>query len=190
LSAGAGIRCTIASISSGHANARLGRNLENLLALDADQIDNLLRHPLDIRRRQVDFIDHRNDLQPRFDCQVQVGDGLRLDALRGIDHQQRALAGGQRPGDLVAEVHVAGRIDKIERVLLAIVSPVEHLHGMALDGDATFALEIHAIEHLRGGHLVMGKGFGRFEKPVGKCRFTVVDMGDNAEIPDQADICS
>jgi hypothetical protein len=31
-----------------------------------------------------------------LDRLVDVGEGLRLDALRGVDDQQRAFAGGQR----------------------------------------------------------------------------------------------
>ena len=59
--------------------------------------------------------------QPLSDGQVGVGHGLGLDALGGIDDQERPLAGGQGPGDLVVEVHVAGRVDEVEHVRLAVV---------------------------------------------------------------------
>ena len=39
--------------------------------------------------------------------QVDVGQRLRLDALRRVDDQQRALAGAERARHLVAEVDVA-----------------------------------------------------------------------------------
>jgi hypothetical protein len=55
------------------------------------------------------------------DGEVGVGEGLRLDALRGVDDQQRALAGGERARDLVAEVDVAGGVDEVELVGLAVV---------------------------------------------------------------------
>ena len=45
--------------------------------------------------------------------QVQVGQRLGLDALRRVDQQHRALAGGQRPGHLVGEVDVAGGVDQV-----------------------------------------------------------------------------
>ena len=51
---------------------------------------------------------------------VDVGERLRLDALAGVDHQQRALAGGERAVDLVGEVDVAGRVDQVEDVVLAV----------------------------------------------------------------------
>ena len=45
--------------------------------------------------------------RPGVDSEVGVGHRLRLDALRGVHHQQRAFARGQRARDLVGEVHVA-----------------------------------------------------------------------------------
>ena len=50
---------------------------------------------------------HRDQLEPGVDGQVGVGDGLGLDALGGVDDQQRALARGERARDLVGEVDVA-----------------------------------------------------------------------------------
>ena len=43
---------------------------------------------------QVDLVDHRHDLMVMLDALIDVGEGLRLDPLRRIDHQQRALARG------------------------------------------------------------------------------------------------
>ena len=57
--------------------------------------------------RQVDLVDDRHDFEALLDRGVAVGDALRLDALGGIDHQQRAIAGGERARDFVGEVHVA-----------------------------------------------------------------------------------
>ena len=64
---------------------------------------------------QVDLIDDRQDLQTVIHRQIAVGKGLRLDALRGIDDEDRALTGGKRPADFIVEVHVTGGIDQIER---------------------------------------------------------------------------
>ena len=44
-----------------------------------------------------------------------------LDTLRCIHQQQRALAGGQRAADLVAEVNVPWRVDQVEQVVRAVV---------------------------------------------------------------------
>ena len=64
-----------------------------------------------------------DDLEVVLDGQVDVGQRLGLDALGGVDHQQRAFAGGQRARDLVGEVDVAGRVDQVELVHLAVWPP-------------------------------------------------------------------
>ena len=48
--------------------------------------------------RQVDLVQHRHDLVVVVDGLVDVGQGLGLDALAGVHHQDRALAGGQASG--------------------------------------------------------------------------------------------
>ena len=80
-----------------------------------------------------------------FNGHIYVGQRLRLDSLRGIHHQNRALAGGQRTGDLVGEVHVAGRIDQVQDVLPAVLCTVGHANGLGLDGDAALALQLHGV---------------------------------------------
>ena len=57
--------------------------------------------------------------------EVGIGQRLRFDALAGVDHQQRALAGLQAARDLVGEIDVAGRIDQIELIGLAVVGLVD-----------------------------------------------------------------
>ena len=43
-----------------------------------------------LRRRQVDLVEHRDDVQVVLEREVEVGERLRLDALRGVDQQHRA----------------------------------------------------------------------------------------------------
>jgi multidrug efflux pump subunit AcrA (membrane-fusion protein) len=74
---------------------------------------------------------------------IDVGQRLGLDALRGVDHQQRAFAGGQRAADLIGEVDVAGRVHQVEDIGLAVLGLVVEAHGLRLDGDAALALDIH-----------------------------------------------
>ena len=52
--------------------------------------------------------------------QVGVGDGLGLHALEGIDEQDDALAGGEAARDFVVEIDVAGRVDQVQFVVLAV----------------------------------------------------------------------
>ncbi len=41
-----------------------------------------------------------------------------------------------------------GGVDEVEGVFLA-VEMIVHLYGVAFDCDATLALEVHVVEHLR-----------------------------------------
>ena len=79
---------------------------------------------------------------------IDVGQGLGLDALAGVHHQDRALAGGQRAADLIGEVDVAGRVHQVQHIVLAVVGAVVEPHGLGLDGDAALALDVHGVEHL------------------------------------------
>ena len=55
---------------------------------------------------------------------------------------------------------------------------------MGLDGDAALPFQIHGIEHLLH-HFALGQRAGGFEQTVGKRAFTVVDMRNDREIPDE-----
>ena len=85
-------------------------------AVEADDLFDLAPRLFGLRARQIDLVDDGDDLEVVLDGEVGVGERLRLDALRGIDEQQRALAGGERPRHLVAEVDVARRVDQVEHV--------------------------------------------------------------------------
>ena len=52
--------------------------------------------------------------EPGVAGQVEVRQGLRLDALGRVHQQDGSLAGGQAPGDLVGEVHVPRRVDQVQ----------------------------------------------------------------------------
>lgn len=69
-------------------------------------------------------------------------------------------------------------VDKIKDVLLSPMR-ILHLYGMALDGDTSFALQIHVVKHLIFRNLNCGR---LLQKAVGKSRLSVVDMRNNAEI--------
>ncbi len=163
------------------ALAGLGADQQRIVGLDADDVLDLVHHPLRVGARQVDLVEHRQHLEPLVDGRVAVGDALRLDALGGIDHQQRALAGRQRAGHLVGEVHVPRRIDEIQLVLPSVARAVVEAHALGLDGDAALALQIHRIEHLVG-HLAIAQPAANLDETVGERRLAVIDVGDDGEI--------
>ena len=165
------------------AQAGLGRALHGVGGVDADDVLDLLAHPVRLGGRQVDLVQHRHDLVVVVDGLVDVGQGLGLDALAGVHHQDRALAGGQRAADLIGEVDVAGRVHQVEDIVLAVVGPVVEPHGLGLDGDAALALELHGVEHLLL-HLARGQAAGLLDQAVGEGRLAVVDVGDDGEVAD------
>jgi len=122
-----------------------------------------------------------------IDRLIDIGEGLRLDALAGIDHQQRALASSERAAHLVSEIDMAGRVHEVEHVALAVLGLVGEPHGLRLDGDPALALDIHAVEHLRA-HLARFESAAKLNQPVGKRRFAVVDMRDDGEVSDMPKI--
>ena len=152
---------------AGHAHGVVGRDGEFVLNLDLD----LLR----MRGRQVDLVDGGHDVQVGVHGEAGVGDRLGLDALCGVDHQDGALACGERTRDLVGEVDVTGRVDEVELVRLAVVGVVHDAHGVRFDRDAALALDIHGIEELRL-HVALLHRTGELEDAIGDRRFAVVDV--------------
>ena len=73
---------------------------------------------------------------------------MRLDALSSVDHEDRALACSKRSRHLVREVDVAGGVDEVQLVALAVARAVGHADGLQLDRDPALALQIHAVEDL------------------------------------------
>ena len=152
-------------------------------AVEADDVFDLAAGFLGLRAGQVDLVDDRDDLEVAVDGEVHVGQRLRFHALARIDQQQRAFARGQRPGDLVREVHVARRVDQVQDVLLPVVGRVVQADRVGLDGDAALALEVHGVQDL-GLHLAGLERPGVFEEAVGQRGLAVVDVRDDREIPD------
>ncbi len=71
---------------------------------------------------QVDLVDDRDDDEVGLQREVEVGERLRLDALRRVHHQDRPLARGEAARDLIGEVDVPGSVDEVQLVCLAIVA--------------------------------------------------------------------
>ncbi len=168
----------------GHALTRLGADPPDAVRGLAEQLRDLLGHPLGLRAGQVDLVQARDQLEPGLDSQVRVGDRLRLDPLRGVHDQQRALARGQAAGHLVGEVDVTGRVDQVQLIRLPVVRGlVEHSHRLRLDRDPALALEVHRVEQLRA-HRPRIDRVRELEDPVGQRRLAMVDVGDDREVAD------
>ena len=104
---GAGTRSIDRVEELGDALAGLGRDPQDGVGVDAEHALDLRGVALGVGRGQVDLVERGDDLEVVLDRLVAVGERLGLDALARVDEQDRALAGRERPRDLVAEVDVA-----------------------------------------------------------------------------------
>ena len=140
--------------------------------------------------RQVNFAKGhgtKNDFVIVLDGLVDVGEGLGLDPLRGVDDEQRALARGEAAGDLVGEVDVAGGVHQVELIGLAVLGGVVEAHGLRLNGDAALFLNVHVIKDLLG-HLTRGEASGELDQPVSEGRLAMVDMRDDGKVADFGEV--
>ena len=168
------------------ADTLLGAGKDRIVSIDADDVLDLLHHPLGFSRRQIDLVEHREYLQVVLKGQINVRQRLSLDPLRRIDDQQASFTGGQRPGDLVGKIDMTRCVDQIQDVFLAVEGPVIEPDGLGLDGDAPLPLQVHFVQELVL-LFAIGKGTGELQQPVGQGRFPVIDMCNNGEISDISD---
>ncbi len=178
---GGGITRTSSSSSSSMPIPLLALTRQACDGIDADDVLDLPGHALGLGLRQVHLVEDRQHFQPLLDGGVAVGDRLRLHALPGIDHQQRALAGRQRARDLVGEVHVPRCVDEVELVGLAVARLVVQRDALRLDGDAALALDVHRVEHLLL-HLAPAQPAADLDETVRERRFAVIDVRDDGKI--------
>ena len=75
---------------------------------------------IDVRPQHGVVVVHAVGGEVGVDRRVGVRNGLRLNALRGIDKEDRPLAGGEAARDLVMEIDVAGGVDQVQLVGLAV----------------------------------------------------------------------
>ena len=157
--------------------------LEHLGTPHARLRAHLAAHLLHVGAGEVHLVEDGHDLEVRVHREVGVRHGLRLHALRGVHHEERALAGAHRTAHLVGEVHVAGRVEEVEEVGLTILGVVLHRHRMALDRDAALALEVHGVEGLLL-QLARADGVRELEDAVRQRGLAMVHMRDDAEVAD------
>ena len=79
---------------------------------------------------------------------------------------------------------MSGGVDEVERVDLAVGGREPKAHGLRLDGDSTFTLEVHVVEEL-GPHVAVCNPPGVLDDAVRQRRLSVVDVRDNGEVTDQ-----
>ena len=98
------------------ALACLAAGADDVVAVAAEQVHDLVLHLVGLGTLQVALVDDGDNLQVVVDGHVEVGNGLCLDALAGVDDEQCALAGGDGAGNLVGEVDVSRSVDEVESI--------------------------------------------------------------------------
>ena len=73
---------------------------------------------------------------------------MSLNSLRCINDEQSAVACIKRTGYFVVNVDVTGRVDEVENIGLSVRSIIVKLDCASLNGDSSFPLKVHIIEHL------------------------------------------
>ena len=87
------------------------------LGLEGQGVFDLLLGGLDLGAGQINLVDDRDDGQLVVHGQLGVGERLGFDALRGVNHQQRAFTRREAARDLVGEIDVPRRVDEVQLVL-------------------------------------------------------------------------
>ena len=105
--------------------------------------------------------------------------GLGLDAGYRVEQRDRAVQDAQASLDLDGEVHVAGRVDDVD----AVVLPLARRRGRG-DGDPALLLLLHPV-HDRGAlvdlaHLVGAAGV--VEDALGRRRLAGIDVRHDADV--------
>ena len=149
---GPGIR--VSTIASGDVPTPLpglGRDPQRVVACP-QSVHDLARRRLRLGARQVDLVDDGDQLEapPRSPRRCWRPSAPRRPAPRR--RPAAPLARGEAARHLVREVDVAGGVDQVQVVGLAVRGRVGDPHGLSLDRDPALALEVHRVEHL-GPHL-------------------------------------
>ena len=165
-----------------NAGAVFGGNQQSGFTGQTERVFKLLAAFVNHGVGQVDFIDNRNDFQAGIDGEVGVGDGLGFDTLRGIHQQDSAFTGVETARDFIVEIHMAGGVNQVQDIVLAVLRFIRHADGLGFDGDAALTLQVHAVQHL--GIFGGVNHPGHFQHAVGEGGFAVVDMGDDAKVSD------
>ena len=111
-------------------------------------------------------------------CQVHIGQSLGLHALGGINDKDGPFTGRKTAGYFVIEVHMAWGVDQVQLVGIAVFILVHEAHGLLLDSNASFPLQIHGIQNL-GFHISLLYRAGELDKPIRQGRLAMIDMGNN-----------
>ena len=165
-----------------NVDSLFGGNPWSIHCRNSDNAFNLLTNPFRIGCWQVNLIDNWNDFQIMFNCQIGICQGLSFNALRSIDNQNCPLTGCQTSGHFIVKVHVSRRINQVKHIGFPVFCLIIQADSTSFDGNTPFPFDVHIVQNLFF-HVPLCNRKSLFENPVCQCGFSVVNMGDNAKIP-------
>ena len=135
-------------------------------------------------RRQINFIDNRQNFQIIFQCQIGIGQSLGFNALGSIHNQNSTLTGCQRTGYFIIKVHMTRGINQIHLIGIAILCIIIHTDSTCLDGNTPFTFQLHIVQQLTF-HFTLCNRMTAFQQTVCQCGFAMVNMCDNRKVSDK-----
>ena len=135
-----------------------------------------------VARRPVALVHEREDRHAATAADLEELARLGLHALRGVDHHERGVDGGEDAVGVLGKVLVAGGVEQVDGVAAVI-----ELEDGGTDRDAALFLEFHPVGG--GGALVFARGDGTGEMDgvavkeelLGQRRLARVGVGDDRE---------
>ncbi len=157
------------------SDGNLNRDRLGIEAL-AEGIDGVL----EIGTHLVDLVNKANSRDAVFIGLAPNFFGLRLHAMHGVKHRDRAIEHAQRALHLGREIHVAGRINNVD----ADVAPGAGRRGGG-DGNAALLLLLHPVHDGRAFvHLADAMRPSRIEQDaLGRSGLAGIDVGHDADVP-------
>ena len=120
------------------------RCADDIFLITSYQFNNFIFHFFGHRTGHVYLIYNRDNLQVMLNRHIQIRDGLCLNALCGIHHQQRTFTRSDASRNFIRKVNVARSVYQIQDVFLSFIY-VFHLYGMTFYRDTALFLQLHII---------------------------------------------
>ncbi len=143
----------------------------------------LLMHAQEVGADAIHLVDEGQSRHPVLIGLPPHGFRLRLHAAYRVVHHAGAVQHAHRALDLDREIDVARGVDQVQVVDRAVLCFVGQRGGLRLDGDATFALQIHRVEHLFF-HFTVGQAAAKLDDAISQCGLAVVNMSDDGKVTD------
>ena len=168
-----------------HAFSCLSAGINDVFQVAPDEVYDFVCHFFGHRIGHINLVDDRNDFEVMINSHIEIGNGLCLHSLCGIDDQQSSFACRYGTTHLIGEVHVSRSVDQVQDIFLALeflfvtMICMLHLDGMTLDGNASLLLQVHIIKHLSLRYLDC---VGFFQQSVCQGGLAVVNVCNNTKV--------